>query len=131
MNWKRAIPVGGNIGNGMVIGEFVCDRIFDISVTDEGYDFDVPKMTGLTYEELESYLSHKAGFGWHITKKKLYDRPLPLSHFARSCENSLYCESCAMWRYRGGCGNAALQINRPPQSWMYVEDPQHFQALPF
>ena len=27
-----------------------------------------------------------------------------------------------MWSEQQGCGNAALQVKRPPQSWMYVKE---------
>ena len=109
---------------GMVVGEFVCDRIFDISVTDEGYDFDVPKMTGLTYEETESYLDHKAGCGWHISGLKIYEKPKRIFDFVRpACERASDCGAgCSYW-----CGSLHrcmrnYTVFTPPQSWMYVEE---------
>ena len=109
---------------GMVVGEFVCDRIFDISVTDEGYDFDVPKMTGLTYEEMESYLDHKAGCGWHISGLKIYEKPKRIFDFVRpACERASDCGAgCSYW-----CGSLHRCLRNytvftPPQSWMYVEE---------
>ena len=82
---------GSDVLSGKVIGEFSCDRIADISLTDEGYDFDVPKMTCLRYEEMEAYLDRKKGYGWHISELKIYDEPKPLSEFHRPCHESLYC----------------------------------------
>ena len=81
-------------GGEKVIAEFVCDRIAEIHMTDEGYDFDVPKMTCLKYEEMEAYLGRKNGYGWHISDLVIYDRPKELNEF---------------------------RLNRPPQSWCYVE----------
>lgn len=95
------------IGNGLVIGEFVCDRVIRIQLTDEGYDFDVPKMTGLTYEEMDAYLNRKNGYGWHITELKIYDQPKPLSVFRKPIE--------ALLGWNG-------ELKRPPQSWCYVEE---------
>ena len=108
--------------NGKVIGEFVCDRIFPIQLTEEGYDYESEKETRLRYEEMSSYLNFKNGYGWHISNLSIYDVPKELGEFRRACHESLYCESCAMWSEQRGCGNAALQIARPPQSWRYVEE---------
>ena len=99
--------------NGTVIGEFVCDRIFDIELTDEGYDFDVPKMTRLKYKELEMYLDRKRGYGWHISELKIYDKPKKLSDF-RSYNTLIDFEQ--------GYPMPTHGIKRPPQSWMYVEE---------
>ena len=111
---------------GKVIGEFVCDRIFDISVTEEGYDFDVTKMTGLKYEEMDYYLDHKAGYGWHISDLLIYVKPKEIWEFYNKerCPHNrgnrcTYKYPC----YRAGqskrCGEP---IFRPPQSWCYVEE---------
>lgn len=96
-----------------VIGEFVCDRIFEICMTDEGYDFDVPKATGLKYEEMEAYLDRKNGYGWHISDLVIYDKPKKLSEFKRhdpTYDFSVFGEV-----------SRTYSINRPPQSWCYVE----------
>ena len=37
MDVDAAIPVGGSIGNGKVIGEFICDRIDRLAPADEPY----------------------------------------------------------------------------------------------
>ena len=110
-------------GGGEVIGEFVCDRIFEISVTEEGYNFDVPKITGLKYEEMESYLNRKTGFGWHISNLKIYYNAKSMSEFMKPCESDLYCESCAMYsEFSERCNNKALMLSRAPQSWCYIEE---------
>lgn len=97
-----------HIGNCKVIGEFICDRIFDISVTEEGYNFDVPKMTGLKYEEMESYLNRKTGYGWHISDLMIYDKPKELSDFTGLRDTKF--------------GLEPVSLVRPPQSWCYVEE---------
>ena len=100
-------------GGGKIIGEFVCDRIAEIHMTDEGYDFDVPKMTCLKYEEMEAYLSRKNGYGWHISDLKIYDTPKKLGEFKRhdpTYDFSIFGEV-----------SRTYSINRPPMSWCYVE----------
>lgn len=124
------------IGNGKVIGEFMCDEISRYALVgirrertcyrssngltfSDGINY---QAIGLTESELREYGDGKAIFGWHISGLKIYDQPRKMSEFRRACTESLYCEGCAMWSEQRGCGNAALQITRPPQSWCYVEE---------
>lgn len=106
---------------GKVIGEFTCDRIYELAPLNHAPD-DVEKKACLTREEIVNYLKG-TGYGWHISDLRIYDAPRELSEFRRSCQNSWYCESCAMYRGNNGtCGNESLQIKRAPQSWCYVEE---------
>ena len=106
---------------GKVIGEFTCDRIYELAPLNHAPD-DVEKQACLTREEIVNYLKG-TGYGWHIVNLKIYDTPRELSEFRRACPNSWYCESCAMhWENNGTCGNESLQIKRAPQSWCYVEE---------
>lgn len=106
---------------GKVIGEFVCDNIFPMW----------PGYTGnlgddcLTFEEEEAYLQ-KGGYGWHISHLTIYDKPKDLSEFwmkdkcpyssDEGCTYKYHLFSC---RRNKMCGQ---QIERPPQSWCYVEE---------
>lgn len=106
--------------NGKVVGEFDCDRIYELAPLNHAPD-DVEKQACLTREEIVNSLKG-TGYGWHISNLKIYDKPRELNEFRRSCPNSWYCESCAMyWENNGTCGNASLQIKRAPQSWCHVE----------
>lgn len=106
---------------GKIIGEFTCDRIYELAPLNHAPD-DVEKQACLKREEIVNYLKG-TGYGWHISAMKIYDKPRELSEFRRSCPNSWYCESCAMYRGNNGtCGNERLQIKRAPQSWCYVEE---------
>ena len=114
-------PKGANKGNGKVIGEFTCDRIYELAPLNHAPD-DAEKQACLTREEIVNYLKG-TGYGWHISDLLIYDQPRELTEFRRACPNSWYCESCAMYRENNGtCGNESLQIRRPPQSWCYVEE---------
>ena len=107
--------------NSKVIGEFICDRIYELAPLNHAPD-DVEKQACMTREEIVDYL-RGTGYGWHIVNLKIYDTPRELSEFRRACPNSWYCESCAMYRENNGtCGNESLQLKRPPQSWCYVEE---------
>nr|DAV52608.1 MAG TPA: hypothetical protein [Caudoviricetes sp.] len=106
--------------NGKVIGEFTCDRIYELAPLNHAPD-DVEKQACLTREEIVDYLKG-TGYGWHIVDLRIYDQPRELTEFRRACPNSWYCESCVMhWENNGTCGNERLQIKRAPQSWCYVE----------
>ena len=105
---------------GNVIGEFICDRIYELAPLNHAPD-DVEKQACLTREEIVNYLKG-TGYGWHIVDLRIYDQPRELTEFRRAWPNSWYCESCVMhWENNGTCGNERLQIKRPPQSWCYVE----------
>ena len=105
---------------GNVIGEFICDRIYELAPLNHAPD-DAEQQACLTREEIVQYLKG-VGYGWHISNLRIYDTPRELGEFRRACPNSWYCESCAMhWENNGTCGNESLQIKRPPQSWCYVE----------
>lgn len=136
-------PMPQFYGGGKVIGEFTCDRIYEIrkrgipenfdycylSLNEWGNDDIETEIRAISAscvlkEELNAY-GAKAPllYGWHISDMRIYDTPRELSEFRRACPNSWYCESCAMYRENNGtCGNESLQIKRAPQSWCYVEE---------
>lgn len=108
-------------GKGKVIGEFICNRIYELAPLNHAPD-DVEQQACLTREEIVRYLKG-VGYGWHISDLVIYDEPKMLGEFQRVCVNDLYCESCAMyWKNGGNCGNESLRLKRPPQSWCYVEE---------
>ena len=108
---------------GTVIGEFTCDRIYEIAPLNHAPD-DVEKRACLTREEIVNYLKG-TGYGWHISDLRIYDPLRELTEFQRPCPNDIYCETCAMYSNNNGiCNNGALPLRRPPQSWCYVDDVQ-------
>lgn len=113
---------------GTVIGEFTCERI--VPITYDGGRLWCPinvafsPGTCLSQAEIIAYIGDKGrSYGWHISDLQIYDTPRDLDSFRRECVNNLRCESCAMyWNNNGTCGNDALHLHRPPQSWCYVEE---------
>lgn len=140
------------IGNGKVIGEFVCDRIYPIQAVryDNGsfehsrksiFTFLRPAehnalldATRLENEEIFDYLGGegKEGYAWHISDLKIYDKPRELSDFKTPpCEKSE--KSCGKCKYLVKIDTPDMyevdcfvengrEITRPPQSWCYVEE---------
>ena len=91
---------------GKVIGEFTCDRIYELAPLNHAPD-DVEKQACLTREEIVNYLKG-TGHGWHISDLLIYDQPRELSEFT------------GLRTFKGGF--ELRKIDRPPQSWCYVEE---------
>lgn len=114
-------------GRGKVIGEFICDSIEDFSK----WEFDYSSLlrhinlytgTNGDYKFLDNYLKgEKDGYGWHISDLKIYDKPKPIMQFYKPCPIKIKnCPVCELYStYTGCCMN---NIDRPPQSYMFVEE---------
>ena len=90
--------------NGKVIAEWTCDGALGHC---EMANADLAEQQGLVKrEKIYEYsgFGEKEVYGLHIDNLKIYDKPKELSEFYRW--NGWYHE----------------QLERPPQSWMYVED---------
>lgn len=115
-----------DVFNGKVMGEFICDSI-ECFTTDYRMDREqterISRLSCVDMCDLAEYeYNSPCLYGWHISDLQIYEKPKPLSEFRRPCDNDLYCEECGMYsENRNRCGNGALQLTRPPQSWGYVE----------
>ena len=110
---RKAAEEIWDVFNGNVIGEFVCDKIFDICIEISklenliGYPF---PGTGLTDKEIVQYLTNgKTGYGWHISDLVIYDEPKPLSKFMKPYGTIIKAFD-------------SPYIQRPPQRWCYVQE---------
>lgn len=120
---------------GNVIGEFTCDRIYELETRSPGGSYyvkgegqpttnDVARQSCLSLRDMHEYLQAKVGYGWHISNLKIYDTPKELIEFhtwkkCKSCSKSGY-ESTACI-YDENCMIPAA-ITKAPQSWCYVEE---------
>lgn len=111
-------PKGANKGNGKVIGEFTCDRIYELAPLNHAPN-DVEKQACLTREEIVNYLKG-TGYGWHISDLLIYDHPRELSEFRRATDPCDSCHAEYTWECTD-CKKFGGDIKRPPQSWCYVE----------
>ncbi len=111
------------IGNGKVIGEFVCDRIDRFSLAWRVREYIEEAIDGscLSNNELYDYCKGKREFyTWHISDLVIYDKPKELFEFLNyhkhiACNRKgCFGSDCFICPY-----NAILK--RPPQSWCYVE----------
>lgn len=93
--------------NGKAIGEFTCDRIYELAPLNHAPD-DVEKQAYLTREEIVNYLKG-TGYGWHISDLLIYDEPRELTEFRKP-------------EFPTGLRLEDDRIKCPPQSWCYVEE---------
>ena len=110
-------------GHGQVIGEFVCDYVNNVFPTglfvgddrltvDGNGDMPLEKYC-MTEEQVRAYIGEKMAYGWHISDLVMYDQPKELSEF-----RSYNCRAVI----EDGLPMPSHKIERPPQSWMYVEE---------
>jgi predicted transcriptional regulator len=121
---------------GKVIGEFVCDDItrilnfitrFGVEGRSEGELNTIAQCSCLDYMDMLEYFgTDKGGYAWHISDLVIYEKPKELWEFAKpdKCPyNSPIGCTYAGHCYRAGqakrCGD---YVERPPQSWCYVEE---------
>ena len=104
---------------GGVIGEFICDRIYELETKAHGGSYyvkgenqpttnDVARQSCLDLRDMHEYLQSKVGYGWHISNLRIYNHPRDLWEFTGLRETKH--------------GLAPGPITRPPQSWRYVEE---------
>ena len=123
-----------NCGGKVVIGEFVCDRINEITADNlVAIYFNNPQEnTCLNDLEMRKYANGKNLFLWHISDLKIYDKPRELRGFYHYCGDNPKCDGCeAHYFSNTECGkedyccsiiDGCKPLKRPPQSWCYVED---------
>ena len=116
-NIDGSIVYKQEIMNGKVIGEFLCDQIYDIvpngceyviPSTDKATTNEVARQSCLMFNDLRKYFGLSCGYGWHISNLKVYDEPKKLSEFTGLRKTKF--------------GMEPVTITRPPQSWGYVKE---------
>lgn len=121
-----------------VIGEFTCDKIDKLVHVGRMMDINILTLDGwykpadallqaacLTEAQAKKYLKGGDGYGWHISDLKIYDKPVKLKDFwaIQPCTHRGDCCTCRRWDAKKLiCRGEAFGIERPPQSWYYVED---------
>lgn len=139
---------------GKVVAEFICDEIKYHGKEGLIVKEDAERALAgscLTRKQIIDYLggkntdyaydSNRFNFcGWHISDLKVYDKPKELCEFTKYSENDIRpCEHYGECKYEyydysedcRACGidfdgeNCPfIKLQRPPQSWCYVEDSQ-------
>ena len=104
------------IGNGKVIGEFICDYILSHC---EMANADVAEqMSCVPREDVLKYSNGKEVYGWHISNLVIYNKPKELGEFHKVGYNKVH-GSVYGWTLEE---EKSWQITRPPQSWCYVDE---------
>lgn len=95
-----------------VIGEFICDFINPIAYTMDGLaDVVDCRQSCLRPRDFIEYGNGKRLYGWHISDLKIYDKPKCIGDFKVRKTNTI-------WSF-------TKKLERPPQSWCYVEELSH------
>lgn len=120
-----------------VIGEFVCDRIHEFKVFEDGsvqdWYFGGLNKSCLTRREIAEYIGRENyGYSWHISDLVIYDKPRELSKFYKKAPCQYWHEKAVSildhCHYDYPCEKIldfdtckGKKLSRPPQSWCYVE----------
>ncbi|MBR2180533.1 MAG: hypothetical protein IJ949_01440 [Oscillospiraceae bacterium] len=113
---------------GKVIGEFVCDTFEHYTSNCTVFESvllpspnDLAEMC-LNLEEFNSYgTKGKLLYGWHISNLIIYHKPKELSEFKKINRECWYADLGLAKRDCPECQNKGCFVQRPPQSWCYVE----------
>ena len=125
------------LGNGKVIGEFVCDGIYEFRYNKGGFlvngdistTIDALAQSRLTDVEFREYAGEQSVYGWRISDLVIYEKPKELWKFNRICQHKESCVDCiyslneARFCYDESVG-CDRWLKRPPRSWCYVEEEQ-------
>lgn len=120
VKFNKLLPDSIRGNTQMVIGEFICDDIRRIGpeycIVKEDIETAIAGSC-LSIKQVKEYAGWGIGmkyadmkdlYSWHISDLKIYDQPRPLSDFTRLRATKF--------------GYEPVEIQRPPQSWFYVED---------
>ena len=120
--FSQPLPIPYYEGKGKVIGEFVCDEIY----SDTQFNVKTRELLDnacLTLFDIAKYLKPKqVAHFWHISNLKIYDKPKELSEFKKINQPCWYGEMNISKRDCHECKSKDCFIQRPPQSWCYVEE---------
>ena len=127
IGYLRIVPGKGWLRlDSAVIGEFTCKKITGLTHVGETGNWESDRLQvmepGLYYKsadellraacmskcEIEKYLKGRDGLAWHISDLKIYDQPRELRAFT-GLQSTRF-------------GMMPVEIQRPPQSWCYVEE---------
>ncbi len=104
--------------NGKVIGEFVCNEIQKERPKSLYASHKIAVNSCVSIKELIDYAGEKEFiYFWNISNLAIYDKPKELNNFYVPVKD--YWETYDPSNYINGCWQKPLQ--KPPQSWCYVE----------
>lgn len=137
VKFNKLLPDSIRGNTQMVIGEFICDDIRRIGpeycIVKEDIETAIAGSC-LSIKQVKEYAGWDIGmnyadmkdlYGWHISNFKLYEDPVRLKDFwaIQPCTHRGDCCTCRRWdAEKLICRGEAFGIERPPQSWYYVED---------
>lgn len=115
MNIEAGKHMNIEVVSGLVIGEFVCDGIMRFC---EMQNADLAEQQScVKREKIYEYsgFGKKEVKGMYISAPVIYDTPKELSEFH-------YCDACEYGLFCNDDKTCKKKMQRPPQSWCYVEE---------
>lgn len=110
----RNIHNGWQIGNGFVVGEFICPGRTIVKSGTKGrvapwleHLVEAANVTCLAPEQILAYVGEGHGSVWHVCDVKIYDKPMELDRFFMPAERD---------------GTWMRHVEKAPQSWCYIEN---------
>lgn len=135
----RGFTVLGRYRIGKVIGEFICDKVYEYKYFDNLATFNAMglpsgyrssylifeedyKAMCLSYDEVKNYGKGETLYGLCIADLKIYDKPKDLSDFGEKCElfEDRICGLRTACGEQKGICDGTRTLMSPPQSWCYV-----------
>lgn len=123
------------LANGTVIGEFICDyvdmtcgrRLYAMADGRTNGHFraeEIPEQSFLSIDEIIEYAGgkNKSIYGWHISDLVIYEKPKELAEFKKINRECWYADLGLAKRDCTECQHTGCFLQRPPQSWCYVEE---------
>lgn len=105
-------------GCGKVVGEFICD--FAQSFHKNADYAEIVKALCVSAEFARSYFNKGKGYMIRVNEPKRYDQPKDIEDFNRPCDGD--CDCCKYSILKEDRIDCCKMIERPPQSWCYVEE---------
>lgn len=137
VKFNKLLPDSIRGNTQMVIGEFICDDIRRIGpeycIVKEDIETAIAGSC-LSIKQVKEYAGWDIGmnyadmkdlYGWHISNFKLHKKFVRLKDFwaIQPCTHRGDCCTCRRWdAEKLICRGEAFGIERPPQSWYYVEE---------
>ena len=110
---------------GKVVAEFTLNNAEEVV----HYNNELQNKSQVSTKAFFDYKGNGKAYAWHIDNLKIYDEPKDIRQFKKQCScyqpmsyEKIGCfeKGCPIYEL-GECDGKCIYLDRPPQSWCYVE----------
>lgn len=110
---------------GKVVAEFTLNNVEEVV----HYNNELQNKSQVSTKAFFDYKGNGKAYAWHIDNLKIYDEPKDIRQFKKQCScyqpmsyEKIGCfeKGCPIYEL-GECDGKCIYLDRPPQSWCYVE----------